>query len=138
MQCRCLLRRCWTKAPDAPQDRLIVDSPLEGSGFEPPVPLAGERVIFRKGRGRSHRRGLERRRLFHGGPSGSNPLRPSGESGEIRMRTVIALDRLNTRHEPIGNFFYVADVPFAPATCQQRRSVSEEIENRLETSRLAG
>jgi len=54
------------------------------------------------------------------------------------MRTVIALDRLNTRHEPIGNFFYVADVPFAPATCQQRRSVSEEIENRLETSRLAG
>ena len=47
------------------------------------------------------------------------------------MRTVIALDRLNTRHEPIGNFFYVADVPFAPATCQQRRSVSEEIETGL-------
>ena len=59
------------------RDRFVNDTALEGSGFEPPVPLAGARVISGRRRDRGYQRSLERRLLVHGGPTVRTPFAPA-------------------------------------------------------------
>jgi hypothetical protein len=60
------VRRKRGPGPNGPAN--LKDSPLEETGFEPPVPLARIHVIFgEEKRPEVYQRGLERRRLFYGG-----------------------------------------------------------------------
>jgi hypothetical protein len=59
--------------------RFVADSPLEGDGFEPPVPGTKEPVFVAEGELRD-RTGAAKKGCFLCGTDGSNPTPSSGES----------------------------------------------------------
>ena len=59
--------------------RFAADSPLEGDGFEPSVPVAREPVYIAEGELRGDRRAAKK---IWWGTGGSNPSASSGESGK--------------------------------------------------------
>jgi hypothetical protein len=83
-----------------PISEFAADSPLEGAGFEPSVPVRGGimfgpsvcRIVIRKDRTfcrfpRKNPYGARRKRpLLYGGTEGSNLLSSSGESANHRFR----------------------------------------------------
>jgi hypothetical protein len=78
--------RFYSTRPTKAASPRETDSPLEQTRFGPPVPPRESSRDFRRGEGAGgYQRGLERRRLFPGGTSGSNLVSSSGESARTML-----------------------------------------------------